>query len=161
MRTSPALLATLLSLACGGTAAPPATTADAPAQAPDDPSSPPAATPGAPEDVSATMVARSSPAEATKAYLVAAQASKVDDMLALMTPECRDKERTWADGFTKNIADGKIKLKSYEMREPVVTDDTANVSVKAVFVADGVDDNEGMRFALKKQGDDWLIAEIR
>lgn len=160
MRTSPTLLATLVTLACGGTATPPATTADAPAQAPDDPSAPPAATPGAPEDVSPAMVARSSPEEATKAYLEAATAGKVDDMLALMTPECRDKEKSWDKGFTKNITDGKIKLKSYEVREPEITDDTARVSVKAIFIVDGADDNEGMRFVLKKQTDDWLIAEI-
>ena len=150
----------LLSLACGATATPPATTADAPARAPDDPSAPPAATPGTPEEVTPAMVDRASPEAATSAYLAAALANTPDAMFALMTPECRDKEKTWAKGFTKNIIDGKIKLKTHEVREPEVTGDTATVSVKAVFVVDGADDNEGMRFSLKREADGWLIREI-
>lgn len=148
-------------MACGGTAAPAATTANAPERVPEDPGAPPAATPGAPEDVTPAMVDRASPAAVVTAYIDAATANKLDDMLALMTPECREKEKAWEKGFTKNIGDGKVKLKSHEMREPEVTGDSATVSVKAVFVgADGADDNEGMRFVLKQQADGWWIAQI-
>lgn len=160
MRLQRFILAVSLSLACGATATPPATTADAPARAPDDPSAPPAATPGAPEEVTPAMVDRSSPEAAVKAYLAAAIGSSQTDMFALMTPECREKEKSWAKGFTRNILDGEIKLKTHEVREPEVTGDTATVSVKAVFVVDGADDNEGMRFSLKREADGWLIREI-
>lgn len=160
MRPHRLLLALLVPLACGSTATPPATTADAPARAPDDPSAPPAATPGAPEEVTPALVDRSSPEAVTRAYLTAAAANAANDMFALMTPECRERERTWAKGFTKNITDGKIKLKTYELREPEVTGDAAKVAVKAVFVTDGEDDNEGMRFELRREADGWRIAEI-
>jgi hypothetical protein len=136
-----------VTLACGGTATPPATTADAPAQAP--------------EDVTPAMVDRSSPAAAARAYLEAALTNRHGDMLAVMTPECRDREKSWDKGFTRNIVDGKIQLKSYELREPEVTGDTAKVSARAIFVVDGADDNEGVRFALRQEADGWLITEIR
>jgi hypothetical protein len=147
--------------ACGATAAAPATSADPPAGAPDDPSAPPAATPGSPDDVTPAMAARSAPEAAVKAYLEAALAGEHDAMFALMTAECRDKEKAWDRGFSKSLVDGKIKLKTYELAEPEINADTAQVAVKAVFTADGADDDEGMRFALRQEADGWSISEIR
>lgn len=115
---------------------------------------------GAGSAANPAAVDRTTPAATTTAYLAAAQTANVEAMLALMTPECREKEKAGERAFTKAIGDGKIKLKTHDMRPPEVTGDTAKVSVKAVFIADGKDDNEGMRFELKLQDGAWLITSI-
>lgn len=149
-------------LACGGTATPAASTADPPVRAPEDPSAPPAATPGAPEDVTPLMAARASPTSVTTEYLDAAIAGKYEEMFALMTPACRETEKSGEKGFTRDIADGRIKLRTFELGEPEISGDTAKLAVKATFMADGAEDREGMRFELqRREPEGWMIAAIR
>ncbi len=98
------------------------------------------------------------------AYFAAASAVDVEGMLALMTSEYREKERTWPKGFTRSIADGKIRLKSYEMRAPEVTGDTAKVSVRAIFsvaAIDGDDGHEAMHFELVREAGQWSISSLK
>lgn len=115
---------------------------------------------GAGSGAGAAAVDRSTPAGTTTAYLAAAQAANTEAMLALMTPECREYEKSGERAFTRVIGEGKIKLKTHDMQPAEVTGDTAKVRVKAVFIADGKDDNEGMRFELKLQDGAWLITSI-
>lgn len=152
--------AMLVGLACGGTTVPAATSADPPASAPDDPSSPPAAIPGTPEGDTAPAVARSSPGAATTAYLDAAMAMEFEAMYALMTPKCRDEERVWAKGLTKNLADGRVRLRTYRLGEPEITADTATVEVQARLAAD-VTEPERVHFDLEQEPEGWVIVAIR
>ena len=93
--------------------------------------------------------------------MAAAKVPAEAEMLALGTPEWQAKEKTWAKGFTMNIVKGNLKLKSYEVRDPKVEGDTANVSVRATFVdKDGKDDGEGMRFALVRKDGRWWISNL-
>jgi hypothetical protein len=47
------------------------------------------------------------------------------------------------------------------VREPEVTGETATVSVGAVFVVDGEDDKEGMRFSLERRDGRWWISGLQ
>jgi hypothetical protein len=93
-------------------------------------------------------------------YLLAAKRVDEAGMLALGTAEFQKTEKTWKKAFTLNIVKGGFALKSYEVREPEVSGDTANVSVGATFVVDGKDDPEGMRFTLTRRDGKWWITEI-
>lgn len=150
----------LVILACGATTTPAATTADPPERAPDDPSSPPAAIPESPDPSTSQQADRSSPTATTLAYLNAAVAMEFEQMYALMTPECSNEERTWEKGLTKNLADGRIRMRAYALGEPEITADTARVQVQAEFVADAEDAND-VQFDLRQDPEGWAIVAIR
>lgn len=96
-----------------------------------------------------------------EAYLAAAKVPDEAAMYALGTPEWQNTEKTKPRRFTPAIAKGQFKLKSAEVRDPTVEGDTANVSVRAVFVDEkGKDDNEGMRFQLVRKDGRWWITEL-
>jgi hypothetical protein len=96
-----------------------------------------------------------------EAYLVAAKALDADAMLALGTPEWREKEKTWKKGFTVNITQRDYKLKSYVLREPAIEGETATLSVRAVFLDQGKEDGEGMTFSLVRKDGRWWISDLR
>jgi hypothetical protein len=96
-----------------------------------------------------------------EAYLLAAKVPDEEAMLALGTPEWREKERTWAKGFTVNIVKKGFALRSHEVRELEVAGETAKVSVRAVFLDAGKEDREGMRFSLVRREGRWWISELR
>lgn len=160
MRPPSTFAALLAVLACGATSTPAATTADPPESAPDDPSSPPAAIAGSPESIPARPADRSSPAATTVAYLNAAIALEFEDMHALMTPACSNEERSWDKGLTRNLADGRIRVRAYEVGQPEITADTAQVTVQAELVADAVEP-ERVHFDLQRDPDGWAIVAIR
>ncbi len=162
-RLTLALVLTASALGCRGdaTAPTPPATPDPVAPAPVDAEPAPAAESTSP---AASAVDRATPEIVARAYFAAASAVDLEGMLALMTPEYRERERTWSKGFTKNIADGKIRLKSYEMREPEVTGDTAKLSVRAIFsvaVIDGEDGHEAMHFELVREAGQWSISSLK
>jgi hypothetical protein len=95
-----------------------------------------------------------------EAYLAAARVPDEAAMLALGTPQWREKEKAWAKGFTTNIARKGFALKTAEVREPEVSGEEARVSVRAVFVVEGEDDNEGMRFTLVRRDGRWWISDL-
>jgi hypothetical protein len=133
--------------ACGGDS-------DAPKKGPAAP--PPAAPPVAGPAAEGAAGARA----VVEAYLVAAKVPDESAMLALGTPEFQEKEKTWSKAFTLNIVKKGFALQSYEIREPAVTGDSANVSVRAVFSVNGKDDPEGMRFVLARRDGRWWITEL-
>jgi hypothetical protein len=98
---------------------------------------------------------------AVEAYMVAAKKPDEAAMLALGTAEFQAKEKTWKKGFTLNLVKKVIALKTYEIRDPEVEKDAATVSVRAVFLAEGKDNGEGMRFSLVRRDGRWWIAELR
>src|SRR5262245_33522032 len=119
LRRALAALVMAPTLACAATPAAPATGATPPAEpAPASAADPPAPASDPSPAATPSAVDRSTPTAVAAAYLTAAEAGKLDDMLALMVPECAEKEKVWERGFTKNVAEGKIRLKSHEMREP-------------------------------------------
>jgi hypothetical protein len=125
--------------------------------------SPKIAPPAAPPPASGPALEGSAGARAAvDAYFAAARKPDEEAMLALGTAEWREKEKTGNRTFTPVIAQGKARLKSAEIREPVVTGDTAKVSVRAVFTGqNGRDDNEGMNFTLVRKDGRWWITDLR
>jgi hypothetical protein len=95
-----------------------------------------------------------------EAYLAAARLHDEAGMLALGTPAWQAKEKAEARAFTPAIASRKFALKSATVREVVTHAATAEVSVRAVFLVDGEEDNEGMRFSLVRDGGRWWIADL-
>jgi hypothetical protein len=150
MRTTFAAAALVLALAaCGKDPAP------GPVDGP--PVKPPPAAPSAAFAAEGAVGARA----VVDAYLAAARAGDGEAMYALGTPEWREKERTWKKGFTPAIGKKELVVKTADVREPAVEGEKATVSVGAVFVVDGKDDKEGMRFTLERRDGRWWITDLR
>jgi hypothetical protein len=97
-----------------------------------------------------------------EAYFASAKFGGGDQMLALGTPEWREKERSSGKAFTSIIANGSYSVKSREIRDPAVEGDVARVSARVVLVdREGKDDPEGMNFTLKRADGRWWITDLR
>jgi hypothetical protein len=153
-RPAPLLAAALALLAACGKSDPPAS----PSAPPTGASTPSASTPAAPVG---TQEGAAGARAVVDAYLAAAKVPDEAAMLALGTPEWREREKTWQKGFTVNIVRKGYALKSAEVREPEVSGETATVSVRAVFLDQGRDDPEGMRFSLERREGRWWISDLR
>ena len=154
-RFTPAITLSLLLAACGhdadGPAAPAAPAAPVAPPTPNTPAIPPAGP---------TAEGAAGARAAVEAYLIAAKKPDEASMLALGTPEWQKKETTWRKAFTFNIVKSGFAMKTYEVRDPEVEGDKANVSVRAVFSDNGKDDREGMRFTLERRDGRWWITEL-
>jgi hypothetical protein len=92
------------------------------------------------------------------AYLAAAKVADGPAMYALGTPEWRATEAKKRRGFTPNLANKTIVLKSYEVEALTLQADGAvHGTVRAVFVIEGKDDKDPMRFVFVRRDGRWWI----
>jgi hypothetical protein len=105
---------------------------------------------------------QSTPEETVKAYFNAAEARDKVQLLELFSEAGRKQEREWEKSFTNAIFGKGMKPKEWKLRDAKVEGDSATISARVVFTdAKGEDDNEGMNFTLKKQGEKWWIESVK
>ena len=95
------------------------------------------------------------------AYLAAAKAGDGDAMYALGTPEWREAEAKKRRGFTPNLAKKVLVLKSTERRNLTLqSNGDVHGSVLALFLAEGKEDQDPMRFVFVRRDGRWWINEL-
>ena len=95
------------------------------------------------------------------AYYAAAKTQDGEAIYKLMTPEWKQKARSWKKSFTKNFLDGTIALKSYKIKKESQDETGARVSTITVLRIGDKEKGESMHFKLIRNGDDgWLIAKL-
>ena len=122
--------------------------------------SPPGEPGDGPAGSAATAPDQSTPKATVEAWIAAAKAGDRERALSLGTDEWRQKETTWDRSFTTAVFDKGYQLLRCEIRDPEIEGDEARVSCRAVFLVEGEEDNEGLRFRLVKIDGKWRIAEL-
>jgi hypothetical protein len=101
------------------------------------------------------------PKGTVEAFFAAVRKGNKEAVYALMTPAWAEREKSWDKSFTKAMFELGWSVVSATIREPATKDDTATVSVRAIFKTPKRDeDPEGMHFTLVKKDGKWLIDKL-
>ncbi len=104
---------------------------------------------------------QSTPQATVESWLRAVQAVDREAALSLGTADWRAREESWARSFTSAVFEHGLRLQSFTVHEAEIDGDEASLAVTAVFVIDGEEDGEGLRFRLAREEESWRIVELR
>ena len=113
-----------------------------------------------PQPVKPTGPDQATPDGTVEAWFAAAAKPDREAMLSLFSPEGRKEEEGFERGWTNALMTRGFTLKSREKISASVDGESANATFRAVFVQEGKEHRDGLRFMLGRKDGKWWIVKL-